>query len=630
MADEISINYSYQPPASTAATGAAPDTGPGSQLYAAADCERVDLRNGGILLLHRHSGRQLMVASEVSVALGYCGVFRSLPEHVAHLTRTIPELDGQETDVAAVLGMLRDEGMLIAADSVLARLMPETLTPEPDPAATRVFIITCDRPAAVRRLLDSMLKNADLLRHEQLILVDDSRSGTHTMANREAVRDFNKRSAMAMQYLGIAQQQALLDALLKALPQHSDGIRFLLDRQRWAGHKSYGLARTLCLLGSVGRRAIVMDDDVVCRAVPSPHREEGLAFAGSARQVDFYRSQADVQARTEVEGFDPLAGHALCLGLGLGRAARALGVRQPDAKILYQSNAAFLQQWTADSPVLITQSGSLGDPGTRNTQWIYTLDPASAKRLLATSGGLSAAATQRAYWMGMPRPTFSKMAVISQVTGLDNTRLLPPYFPVFRGEDYLFGAMVEYLYPEAATLEYDWSVPHLPLEDRQGRPTDARSFGKFAVNPAKYVTDRTSYQTGIPAQTRLAGLVQLARELSEMSDRALVNLYRVEIAEAQVSRLAQLKSVLQDGVQRPPEWRAVLDEAVAVVNRSMQELAQPTDDARTAAERSVPELLVEFRHYARQFALGLESWPEVRVAASAIVDAMITAGDMRP
>jgi hypothetical protein len=58
------------------------------------------------------------------------------------------------------------------------------------------------------------------------------------------------------------------------------------------------------------------------------------------------------------------------------------------------------------------------------------------------------------------------MAVMSQATGLDNSHLLPPYFPVFRGEDYLFASLVVCLHPDAAVLDFNWSIPHLPLEQR--------------------------------------------------------------------------------------------------------------------------------------------------------------------
>ena len=612
MADDVTISYSYQPPAPQP-LGSSGSGGTDKRLWAAASCNRVDLQNGGVLLLDRRGERQLVVAPEVSLALRSCEVFRSLPEHVAHLTSTIPQLSGQQADVGAVLAMLRDEGMLVSAESVFGRLVNDQAPAAARPAATRVFVITCDRPAAVQRLLESMLKNGQLSLHEQLILVDDSRNPENAAANRDAVRHFNHSSPLEMLYFGARDQERNLAALLSALPDHSEGIHFLLDRARWSGLPSYGRARTLCLLLSIGKRAIIMDDDVICSAVASPQLRDGLGFGDARREVDFYASEADIRARTRALDFDPLCGHARCLGLGMGQAIRELGFARAGEDILHTANAAYLSQWSPHSPILITQSGTVGDPGTPDTSWIYTVDPASARRLLATPGGLESALARRHYWMGLPRPTFSKMAVISQVTGLDNSQFLPPYFPVFRGEDYLFGAMVEYLHPDAATLEYPWSVPHLPLEPRPGDPGDADAFGRFVLNPAKYVTDRTLYQPGVSVHTRLGGLVLLLRELAEMSDQGLTTLYRTEIADLQVSRLKRLNSALQDGVERPPQWRAILEEGAARVSQAMQSVARPT----RGDERQGPQdVLGEFRGYARGFALALESWPAIREAVA--------------
>jgi hypothetical protein len=626
MADDFTISYSYQPPApQIAGDGGFGDAN--SHLWAAADCDRVDLQNGGVLLLDRAGEGQLVVAPEVSLALRSCEVFRSLPEHVAHLTATIPQLRGQQADVGAVLAMLRDEGMLVSAASVLRRLVSAQAPAAVEPAATRVFVITCDRPAAVRRLLDSMLKNGNLSVHEHLFLVDDSRDVENAAANRDAVRRFNLSSPREMLYLGAAGQRRTLAALLSALPDQAEGIRFLLDRERWSLHPSYGLARTLCLLFSMGRRAIILDDDVLCAAVASPHSRAGLGFGDARREVDFYASEADIRVRTQVLDFDPLCGHARCLGLSMGEAIAELGFAGAGEDILHSANAACLGQWSARSRVLISQSGTVGDPGTVDTSWIYSVDAASARRLLATPGGLEEALAHRHYWMGLPRPTFSKMAVISQVTGLDNTQLLPPYFPVFRGEDYLFGAMVEYLHPDSATLEYPWSVPHFPLEPRRGDPGGADAFGRFVVNPAKYLTDRTLYQPGVSARTRLAGLAVLLRELAETSDQGLTALYRSEIADIQVSRLKRLNSTLVDGVERPPQWQAVLEDGVARVSQAMQSVARPS---RGHDQPGQQDVLAEFRGYVRGFALALEVWPTLREAVAAIVADMIASGELRP
>ena len=108
MADDYNISYSYQTGSGTPApqpTGTpvtSPDTRADTALYAFADCERVDMQNGGTLLIHKHSDNQMIVAPEVSIALHSCRTFRTLQQHVDILTTTIPQLAGQQADVANV------------------------------------------------------------------------------------------------------------------------------------------------------------------------------------------------------------------------------------------------------------------------------------------------------------------------------------------------------------------------------------------------------------------------------------------------------------------------------------------------------------------------------------------------
>jgi hypothetical protein len=631
MADDYNTSHSHQTDgqAPTPEPAGTPNQAGDSHLYAFADCNRVNMQNGGTLLIHRHSDAQMMVAPEVAIAMQSCRTFRTLQQHVEVLTSTIPQLAGQQTDVANVLNMVKDAGLMTSAASMCLRLT-QNVKPAVNLPPTRVFIITCDRPAAAQRLLESMLHAGNLSRHENLFLVDDSRDPQNAELNREAATRFNLSSPKNIQYVGAEAQQQLMGALITELPEHEQGIRFLIDRQRWAEQKSYGLARTICLLLSVDCRAIVMDDDVICAAVPSPHKSEGLTFGNSRREVDFYSSEQDILNRTAKADFDPLTGHAQCLGLSLGQALQKLGISNLTEQHLLNANSAYMGQWHADSPILVTQSGTLGDPGTPGTGWVYNIDSTSTKRLLASPGGLEGALVNRHYWMGQPRPQITKMAVISQITGLDNSKVLPPYFPVYRGEDYLFGAMTEYLHPQAAVLEYDWCVPHFPLKARQGETSYQPASGKGNINPSKYITDRTVYENGISLNTRLRALTVLIRELAETSDAALLALYRTEEAKAQGAQAAGLTRNLQRDLPRPEAWLAYLKQSLDNINESMQNVARLTDIPAIPNSYDKVTILEQFRSHSSNLAMALEGWPSVREAAKAISTDLLVTGQLTP
>jgi len=585
-----------------------------SGLYAFTECEIVPMFNGAAMLMDKFSDAQLLVGAPVAHAMQLCRKFRTLENHAELLASSVPELAGQQADVMNVLNMLKDAGLLMTADSVCERLNAQVAAPV-DLPSTRVFIITCDRPTAVERLLESMLRTGNLTRHESLFLIDDSRDQANADQNRDALERFNLTSPRDMHYFGADKAREFMDTLITERPDQENGIRFLIDREKWADHKTYGVARNLSLLLSVGCRAIVMDDDVICNAFQSAHKKEGLEFHPVDREVDFYANQQDMLNNALPAELDPLSGHAQCLGLTIGQAARKLSDKPIAPTDLADANSGSFILWDAESPVLITQSGTLGDPGSPTTAWLYLSSGDSLQRLMSFPGGLQGALTGRNYWMGHPRPCFTKMAVMSQVTGLDNSQLLPPYFPVFRGEDYLFGSMTEYLYPNSAVLHYDFCVPHIPVDDRTNNAEPEPSDGKGRLRIGKYVTDHTDYQAGISPEARLTALAAMAKRLSETDDRGLQSLYRKEVAELQGLDQVQLDGLLRDGTIRSPEWQDWLQQSASNVNQSMQQTAKVTDMPNLPEGASAEYLLEEFRGLASCFAESLQQWRAIRQVA---------------
>jgi len=585
-------------------------------LVAFINCEQVDLQNGSILLIHKYGNKQFVVASTVPVALGHCKTFRTLGEHASVIAANIPQLAGQEADIINVLTMVRDAGMMTTAESIADNISsvaggPRSLAP------SRAFIITCDRPDAVKRLLESMLHTGNLTRHEEIFLVDDSRKWLNADDNREAVEKFNLASAKSIRYFGADQQKQLLADLISALPQQQAAIRFLIDRERWAEQKSYGLARTVCLLLSVGKRCIVMDDDVLCSTAEPPFPTEGIAFGDNAREMDFYADEHTALTSVIKRDANPLTGHAQCLGMTLAQATKALGGTELEATDLAGANAPFLGVMSGDSPVLITQNGSLGDPGSPQIN-SYQLGPDSVQRMLAAPGGHSSAQANRHYWLGRSRPTFTKMAVMSQVTGLDNSHALPPYFPIFRGEDYLFGAMVEYLFPHGATLEYDWCVPHIPPDDRSSTATTEPVADKGGINLfAQAITDHTNYEMDISLETRLDSLCLLLQEMSESSNVGLHAKFQAEVAARNASKLRAMGAQVQASSQSqaPQDWQNYLQQGLSELTQAVQTPASPADIKGIPEGMSEDAVIDQAKAFAAEFSSALQTWPAIRLAA---------------
>ncbi len=614
-------------------TTASPPTPPlpvsAQELVAFSGCELVAVNSAAVLVINRHNGRQLMMSPQVVEGLKACTTFRTIADHAQQLAAMRPELQGRPELAVQALENLLAEGMLLRAGELAPRLAGETAQSLPP---TRVFVITCDRPAAVERLLDSMLREGKLSRHEALFLVDDSREPAARAANRDLVASFNTRSPTDMQYIGEEAQRALLEALAGRLPAAEAGLHFLLDRERWSGFGTYGRARTLCLLLSVGYRAIVMDDDVLCQALLPPVSEGGLGIAGGALRQAAFASDREALMRAAVPAdFDPLSGHASLLGSTVGRAVATFCPQGLEAAQLEGVNAGLVSMLEAQTRILITQTGSWGDPGTSSPHWVLMLGPDSLSRLLAVPQGLAQLLENRSNWLGSTRPTLIKMASISQMTGLDNSALLPPYFPAFRGEDRLFGAMVEAMHHRATALEYGWCVPHLPVEPRSFSIREPIAATGGISMFARYLTDHIDYKDASDPASRLQHLAQDARRIAARSDQDLLLDYRTELARTHADQLAMIGNQRQNtGSLGSEAWNAYLQRAQEEVQQALAQLHTPRGIRGVPADSSDAELLASFREMANGFAGALEQWARVREVAPEVAADLQARGQFTP
>lgn len=610
MTDELSYSYSHE-----TAPGAAPIATPksSSALVAFADCELIGVDAQKMLVINRVNGKQQFIAPPVVDALKTCTSFDTIENHTRRLCTTRPELRGQEAGVASTLKQLADSGFLLMGEDIRKRL---TDAPARQLAPSRVFIITCDRPAAVERLLESMLRSGNLSRHDGLYLVDDSREEKNRSANRDLVDTFNMRSAKDMQYFGADEQRKLQDKLIAALPQHEQGIRFLIDPEQWTGYKTYGRSRTLALLLSVGYRAVVLDDDVTCQAVLPPIQDEGVSFTGQ-RQAAFYPDRETLIAQGVPADFDPLSGHLQCLGQSLGYSLSELAVGELDSQWLQNTNAAMLNVLDPNSPVLVTQCGAWGDPGTGGAHWALNLDERSIERLVSAPHGMVNAVENRCNWLGCTRPTLHKMAFMSQMTGIDNSHLLPPYFPAFRGEDLLFGTMIETMYHHGAVLEYGWCVPHLPLEDRSNISIKDPIAGEGGIVLfSRYMTENIDYKDASNPEQRLKNMAEDARRMAARANADLLLDYRTEQAKGQAHALYLTMTQSSRASELPSvNWQSYLKRALEEIEVSINEEHSPVRIKGVPKDCTEAKLLDQFRGLALGWATAIEAWPEMRRVA---------------
>jgi len=589
-------------------------------------CLAYPLPSGNLLMQNSRNGRRAMVKPEVYAALLHCKQFKTLEQHTATLVGVESSMQGQEADIRRVLQSMLNSGMMTSAKSACDRFKAKTSkeasgTPDKSPV---VAILTWERPQALERLLESMANNCDTGKFHRLYVIDDSRKTENIELNQALAKRYAPRIACPLQYFGQLGQRSMIDGLVQRLPKHENAIRFLADRARWRDFWTSGMSRNLALLLSAGRRLVMLDDDVVCDVYDPPRPKPDITFSDDPREAEFFAGEQDWAHLHQPINPDPVDRHMQCLGLTFSEALDVLGQNHLKPSGFQNATALQLSELQSGSEILLTECGSLGCPGTNKNTWLPDMAPASLKRMLASEAATGKALGSRKVWSGRNHPHFAPRSNMSQITGFDNRRMLPPYLPIYRGEDRLFGYMLDFIFPTSVTLDYPWAAPHLPLPDRKWRDRDldfspGDSFPMFFVE--KIIGHKSACLSTHPEE-RLSSLSGWFDDMASAPANTLIAMYRDSRLGDDSARLAQLTGLLEKADAAPVSWQNYLRNGIAKLNADLDLASREDFKVRgLSATLEGDDLIAFWRGVWKDFAAALRAWPEIRQAAADVANA---------
>jgi hypothetical protein len=359
-----------------------------------------------------------------------------------------------------------------------------------------------------------------------------------------------------------------------------------------------------------------MDDDILPQALTSPLPTKDLTFdTPNAREAVFYESAQDLQQHALVADFSPLTAMLQSLAQPL---SQLLGAKLSGASALKGLDGRLTTSFGGASRVHLSQCGTWGDPGTGDSGWVFFQPEASIKRLLENTSEPEGLLAARTTWLGYRGTTISTYGTISQLTGLNHCALLPPYLPAGRGEDILFGVMLQRLHPESAVSNEGWAVPHYPVDNRlrRGQLLPLKVTASF-VMLADWLGRPPRDEVGLSPESRLATLADEISRLSEMSLEALESLVQRELLSKGSSLLSRCMDHIDalsrlDNLPGTPHWQTFLEQSRdTLVSQIQSQEPHPVADALTHAASDIETL----RGKASDFAKAIRSWPEICKAA---------------
>ncbi|MDH3901902.1 MAG: hypothetical protein OES90_01635 [Xanthomonadales bacterium] len=588
-------------------------------------CQAYPLPGGDLFLHNTQNGKRAMVKLEVYASLLHCQQFKTLDQHTETIIELNPGMQGQQDDIRKVFQSMLDSGIMLSAKSACDRLKqkPENKIEEKQADAPVVTILTWERPKALERLLESIAANCDTTKLHRLYIIDDSRNTESISQNQALSEQFTSRLDVPVEYFGRTEQKSLLTELVKQLPEHEGAIHFLADPSRWTDHWTAGLSRNLALLLSCGRRLVMIDDDVVCDLYNPPRQKPDIRFSDEPRDAAFFGNEQEWDFLRQPMNPDPIYRHMQCLGLNVSGALEVLGENHLKPAGFKGATAVQLSELGPESAVLVTECGSLGCPGTINNTWLPDMAPASLKLMLASAKSTTDALNTRKVWSGRHQPHFSPRSNMSQITGFDNRAMLPPYLPIMRGQDRLFGNMLDFIFPTSVTLDYPWAIPHLPVPDRQWRDKDLEfkpvdSFPKFFIE--KIVEYKSSCESTSPVD-RLSSLSGWFNDMAGASADSLTSMYRYNRLRSDSERLQHLSALLETTETAPVNWQNYLRNGISQLNIDLDRASRPDFKVKgLPADMDSDELINFWKNVWGDFATALKAWPEIRFAAEKVIN----------
>jgi hypothetical protein len=579
--------------------------------YRAADVETFALGADAVLVYCRDTATAQVVPGHLADLLARCAAFASLDQHARDRGREFGlDADGAR-EVHADLADLVARRLLIPVPprtGAAAGAVP--------PPIAAIGIVTRNRSEALARALEGYADN--LQRHGRpaaLVVMDDSDTPGEQAATRAVLQTLGARRGVEARYAGLGDKRAFAAALAGTA-----GVDPALVEFAFLGvpecTRTYGGNRNALLLATAGDMILAADDDTICRVAPAPGAAPGLEVSSEVNPTEFafFADEAAALRAVAPGDHDVLGLHERFLGRQAADVLAAAG----DPLGLDAAGPGLLRRLGAGgSRILTTMNGFVGPTGIGTPLPLLFLAGASRRSLVAVEAVYRAALAGGPVVRAVRRATVTPVRCPSSMfLGLDNRELLPPFFPVTRGEDITFGQTLTRIFPDACSGWLPWVLRHAPLDARHYPPgaavADARRISMTRVvmaclgtaGPGPFATPADALRAAGRHLGRLAALAP-----ADFDEQLAVAVWR-HASE----RIAYLEGLLAAEGPAPDWWAGDVKRVAAALQEALQDprYVVPRDPGfpdDPAAARQLARRLVGL------FGRLLEAWPDIVTAA---------------
>jgi len=557
-----------------------------------------------------------VITPSESALLATCSRFATLDAHAERIIGGLPAGSAGISDALEALRAFAANGMMLSSSDLMRRLasLPR---PEDPPRIAWLAVPTCDRPQLLRRALASYAAHfSRTSRFPKLLVADDSRTPEAVIASREAVQEQAKSWQAQVVYTGPEEKRRLIDKLAKDGVAPREVLEFGIFGPA-SETPTMGANRNVILLQTAGEMVLNVDDDTLCQPCAAPETDLAgvrLGSDGDPTEFWFFPNRESASDFVRPADVDVLAAHERFLG------REVWSLVKPGAGVVSQADLRLAcghlleSVWIGNGSVPITLNGSVGDSGMysgRNIPIHRNLE--TRRRLLRSEADYRSALESREILRQARSATVCHGSpFMGMFFGSDNRRLLPPFFPLGRNEDGIFGYGIARCLENSFFAYLPWSLIHDPPSGRVYF-ADAAATVRISDIVIACISSRTHADRGAGPATRLPSLGTHLVDLASMTQADFGDYIRTLLWQQAGQRVAQREATIRQYDGRPDYWAQDLqsENETAQMAAAAPDYAGPIDLASPLGT----DRLHTAQELARDYGRLLSCWPAIMEGA---------------
>lgn len=491
------------------------------------------------------------VDAQASTLLRLCRTGRTLADHSSTVERVVTP--SSRSGVVAALDDLAAQG-LVAPTSLSAGFAPQ-----PTSTFATLGIITADRPAAFARCLKTVVVEQERYgRRVRVIVVDGSRLRDNVLANMSVVSRIRRETGFAVGYIG---------------HQESAAIRRACGGDAWLSQGltpgEIGANRNLLMLVTAGERILTIDDDVICAgwALEQARNFVEVNAHDDGRLWKFFRSREEAVAGSAISSVDVMAAHDEVLGHSLGDlcASYTVTVRALCSEVV--------EAVCRKRPLIVrlTFSGLAGDTAGYCPYFdtLFSSGPARDMLLDDPEQLATALSSREVYRVADRMLVHHGVQCMAYCMGIANDVPLPPFMPLGRNSDGVFGFMTPIVEPDAHFADLPHAIVHDSHRPSAYETADVPSASVTRLCDVVLFAAMASRASSISLDRalRFASLARVLAELGELDERAFTDWFTRAVLTQRSRSLQHLEAGEN---QAPPHWRQTVARYRATFTESVK------------------------------------------------------------